>query len=268
MRCGYDPQNVYLRWHARLGRKFQLTPLAPADRIFTHDRRADTLSFYLQGDPAAAPPKGREGRAGDVRFIFGLFQNGSAVEPAVLGMYPKWTGGGKASPLTYKSPVGSAVFEHVGLVEKAKLGHQIDLDGQGFVITAALPRTALPLFPVFAGAHRTQVNFDATFGGHNRFWWSNADGSATRETYDEPTEAHLYPGSWSQAQFEPIEGLAIRTWNVIGPFGFADLPKLRHREDRAQIVKRLAATAYAPEKELDPAARYTGDLTQTRRAKL
>ncbi len=49
------------------------------------------------------------------------------------------------------------------------------------------------------------VNFSATFAGHNKFWWANADGSANRETYDEPSEARLYPGSWAAAQFQGLD---------------------------------------------------------------
>jgi hypothetical protein len=267
VRCGYDPANLYLRWQVRLGRKFEPRDLAPADRMFTHDREADTVSFYIQGDPAAAPPKGREGRPGDARFVFGIFKDGAAVRPVALALYPKWSGSGRPSPLTYKTPVGTASFEHVGLLATARLGHAIDADGQGFVIAVAVPRAAVPVLPAFTGDFVTQVNFDATFGGHNRFWWANADGSASRETYDEPTEAHLYPGSWSQAKFEAIGQLPIRAWSAIGPFGFAKLTTLRHREDRPEICRTLGAAVFPPEKAIDMAATYRDDTTQTIKAR-
>jgi len=265
VRCGFDPDNLYLRWHVRLGRKFGPKPLEPAQRIFTHDREADTMSFYIQGDVEATPAKNANGRAGDARFVFGLFQDKDQVRPAVLAMYPQWSGSGKPSPLTYQTPAGgAAVFEHVGLLTSARLGHAMDADGAGFVLAAAIPRASVPKLPAFTGAFRTQVNFDATFGGHNRFWWANADGSASRETYDEPTEARLYPGSWSQAQFEPMSNLPVRAWSAIGPFGFARLPQLRHREDRNEITRILAATAFPPEQGIDLGASFTGEQTQTR----
>jgi hypothetical protein len=166
--------------------------------------------------------------------------------------------------MTYQTPAGSATFQHVGLLAGARLGYSIDADRKGFVIAAAVPRSAIPELPLFKGEFTTRVNFDANFGGHNRFWWANADGSASRETYDEPSEAQLYPGSWSQAQFEPVQDLAVRTWRVIGPFGFARLPGLRVLEDRKEIIRIFAETSFPPEKEIDLAARYRGEFTQTR----
>ena len=265
VRCGYDPATFYLRWHVRLGRKFDTKALDPAERIFTHDREADTVSFYIQGDANAAPAKGRDARPGDTRFVFGVFKDKDRMKPVVLSMYPKWIGAAKGSALTYQTPAGGAAsFEHVGVLESAKLGYEIDKDGEGFVIAAAIPRSAVPQLPPFTGEFRTQVNFDATFAGHNRFWWANADGTATRETYDEPTEARLYPGSWSQAQFEAVSNVPVRTFSAIGPFGFAKLPTLRHREDRNEICRTFATTAFPPESGIDLAASYTGDQARTR----
>ncbi len=48
---------------------------------------------------------------------------------------------------------------------------------------------------------KTTVNFEATLGGHNKFWWANMNGAANRETYDVPTEARLYPRAWRKAEF-------------------------------------------------------------------
>ncbi|MEI6521297.1 MAG: hypothetical protein WCO98_14865, partial [bacterium] len=262
-RCGFDPNNIYLRWHARLGQKFDPKALEPAERIFTHDRESDTMSFYIQGDPNAKPATNANGRPGDVRFVFGLFKDKEVLRPVTLAMYPKWYGKEKPSPLTYKTAT-TASFEHVGLLADAKMGYVVDTDGQGFVISAAIPRISVPMLPVFEGDYLTQVNFDDTFGGHNRFWWANADGSATRETYDEPTEARLYPGSWSQAKFEKISNLPIRSWQGIGPFGFAKLTELKHREERPDICKTLSALSFPPEKSIDFKAVYKGELTQTR----
>ena len=82
------------------------------------------------------------------------------------------------------------------------MGYALDADGKGFVLAAALPRSALPDAPKLDGWH-TNGNFDANFGGHDRFWWSNTDGSASRESQDEPTEARFYSGAWSPVQFVP-----------------------------------------------------------------
>ncbi|MCX7010795.1 MAG: hypothetical protein NTY53_26730 [Kiritimatiellaeota bacterium] len=219
VRCCYDPEHLHLRWHARFVTKFAAKPLQPIERIFSHGRLADTLSFYVQGDsdaPAGGPAVGRKG---DVRFVFGVFDDGQGPQPVALGMYPQWSGA-KASPQTYRSPVGEAKFAHVGPVEGVQLFHKLDDDGKGFVLAATIPRSALPLIAPFAGGARTLVNFEATLGGHTKFWWANADGSANTETFDEPSEARLYPGSWAPAQFQSFEsGVVVRNWQICGPFG-------------------------------------------------
>src|SRR6185436_17613928 len=76
VRCLYDPETLYLRWHARLGRRFEPRELRPVERMFTHDRLADTLSLYLQGDPDARPGGPAGGRPGDVRFVFAVTKDG------------------------------------------------------------------------------------------------------------------------------------------------------------------------------------------------
>ena len=201
VRCLYQPDRLLLRWHARLGTPFTAKPLPPLERVFTHDQLADTLSFYIQSDTAAKPGGDPAGRPGDARFVFGVFQDAAgALQPVAVGLYAEWRGAAQASPQVYRTPVGEAEFAHVGAVEGAQLAHRVDDDGQGFVLVAAIPRAALPrLTEPFAGGLRTLVNFEATFGGHNKIWWANSDGSASRETYDEPTEARLYPGSWAPA---------------------------------------------------------------------
>ena len=196
VRCMYDPGHLYLRWHARFAGKFAPQPLAPAEYIFTHGRAADTVSFYLQGDPNAKPGGPAEGRPGDVRIVFGIFKDGDQLRPVALGLYPKWFGPGAANPLNYGSAVTPAKFEHVGPIVGAKLGYALDDDGQGWTLAASLPQAAFPKLPEFSGNLRTLANFEATFGGHNKFWWANSDGSANKTTWDEPTEARLYPGSW------------------------------------------------------------------------
>ena len=274
VRACYGPDDIYLRWHARLATKFEPKPRGEIDRIFTHDRLADTLSFYFQGDPEAKPGGGaNDGRPGDARIVFGLFDNAGALEPVALGLYPKWAGPGQPSPRVYKTPVNRVAFEHVGPVEGAKLGAKIDPDGKGFVIAAAIPRAALaPRLASFAGGYQTMVNFEATFAGHNKFWWSNRDGSANRETYDEPSEARLYPGSWAPAQFRPLDqGVTVRNWLVCGPFGGPGAERFQADPngvvpgttiDMKKAVRDFCeAAAYPPDSgQVDLKATYKGEL--------
>ena len=263
VRCFYDPDHLYVRWHARLGHDFTAKPLLLAKHIFAHERGNDTLGLYLQGDPHAAPGGPvPDGRAGDVRFVFGIFKDGGATRAVVVGMYPKWPGRG-ASPQTYATPAGSVTFARVGLVPGVNAGYKIDDDGKGFVLSAALPRAAIPGAPKLDG-WRTEGNFDANLGGLDRFWWSNTDGSASRETFDEPTEARIYPGSWSMVQCLPIDTLPIRSWMAIGPFGFPGVAKLDILKDRLQIINTLCGSVFPPDKARDLTATYDGDITHTR----
>lgn len=267
VRCMYRPDHLYLRWHVRTDARVPIRPLQPAERLFTHDRGADTLSFYLQGDPAAqGAPVG--GRPGDVRFVFGLFDDGGRTVPAVLGLYPKWFGKEPARPYTYGSPVGKVTFEHVGLVPEIAVGYAMDKDAKGFVLTADIPRAALPpTLGALDGSLRTTANFEVTFGGSDKLWWSLGDGSASSETVDEPSEARLYPGSWAQARFDPILRLPIRTWQVIGPFGFEGMAGFDHRLQRNDVCRILSKAVYPPEKGVDLSATYTGEIAQTRQAR-
>ena len=220
VRTLYDPENLYLRWHARLSTTFDPKPLAPVERIFSHGRMADTLSFYIQGDLNAKPNGSVNGRPGDVRIVFGIFKDNDTLRPVALGMYPVWQGVGKPTPEGYLSPVSKVEFAHVGILANAKLSFVLDEDGKGFVLVAGIPRSDIPGLPQLSGEVRTMVDFEATFAGHNKFWWANSDGSASRETYDEPTEARLYPGAWAPAQFQKLDkGLVVHNWLLCGPFG-------------------------------------------------
>lgn len=271
VRCLYEPEWLYLRWHARLGSKFEPKARPPLERIFTHDYLTDTLSFYIQGD-ANAKPGPTLGRPGDARFVFGLFKNGDKLEPVAVGMFPEWNGKTKASPQLYRTPVGEAKFAHVGAVDGAKLQHKLDDDAKGFVLTAAIPRAAIPrLEQPFRGGYRTLLNFEATFGGHNKFWWANRDGSASRETYDEPSEARLYPGSWAPADFVGIDGgVTPRNWLICGPFGGPGIEQFSwnpngkvpgtNKDQKVAVIELLDAAKYEPDgKPVDAKGKYSGE---------
>ena len=185
------------------------------------------------------------------------------MQPVVLGMYTTWSGP-KATPVTYRTPAGgTAVFANVALVSGAQVGYAIDPDGRGFVLAAALPRSALPGAPQLNG-WRTEGNFDANFGGHDRFWWSNADGSASRESQDEPTEARLYPSAWSPLQCVALRELPIRSWMAIGPFGSPAIDALDYDRDRDRIVQLLTGAHFPPDTTRDFRATYNGSIAHTR----
>jgi hypothetical protein len=262
VRCLYDRSHLYLRWHARTGHDVEMRPLGLPEHLFAHDRGADTLGLYLQGDPQASS-SASGGRPGDVRFVFALARDQGAVRPVVLGMYPSWNGPG-ATPRSYRTPAGGTVsFANVALVPHVQGGYVLDPDGEGFTLAVALPRAALPDAPALEG-WRTVGNFDANFGGHDRFWWSDTDGSASRETQDEPTEARFYPGAWSPIQCAPVDPLPIRSWRAIGPFGLPEIDRLNYDNDREKIIRLLMSATFPPDAHRDFNATYDGPQTQTR----
>ena len=240
----YDEKNIYLNWQVRLGER-TVSPKSGKnpERIFTHDRGADTLSFYLQTDPAATRTKNQAGRPGDVRFVFALTQEpDKEIVPMALGMYASAPSIKEVRPLTYRSPVGTAEFAHVGIDSRIQMGYKIDADQKGFALAAAIPLETLPTGLSLRDGARTLGNFDATFGGHNRFWWSNADGSASMDTYDEPSEARLYPGSWSMIQFMPLDDvMLVRSWQTAGPW---DNDDNRHFRDGNEAMKKAIVEYY------------------------
>ncbi len=61
-----------------------------------------------------------------------------------------------------------------------------------------------------------------------------------------------------------MEKLTIRSWNVVGPFGFPELATWDSRAQRDDIIKKIGQTSYSPEKALDLTATYAGDETITR----
>lgn len=270
VRCLYDPENLYLRWHVRLPEQLEPRPLPQLERIFTHDQAADTVSFYIQGDVNAQPGGSVGGRPGDARFVFGVFKDGETIRPVGVAFYPDWPNG---HPQAYRTPVGETKFAHVGPIAGVKLTHILDADGKGFVLVAGIPRTAIPrLATPLGGNLRTLVDFEATLGGHNKFWWSNADGSASRETYDEPTEARLYPGAWAPVQFQGLDnGVTVRHWQICGPFGGPGAEKfmwdLRGKmpgtnQDYKQAGREFCeAGKYPPDDDVvDPTEAYTGEI--------
>jgi hypothetical protein len=228
VRAGYDPETIFLRWEVTTQSPMTAPPLPSPQRMFTHERGATTLSFYLQGD-ANATGKEVAGRPGDVRMIFSLYDDNGTIRPAALGVYPHWDGDDEAGvPFHYVSPWRSVKFAHVGLLDAVRMDFKLSDDRRRLVLTAAIPRSVLPrAVPDLTAGWRTTANFEMIVGGAHKQWWANADGSASREMSDEPSEAFFYPGCWGQAVFAPLDqGLPIQTWLVNGPWKMEPPPDL------------------------------------------
>jgi hypothetical protein len=250
VRAGYDPETIYLRWEVKTAQPMSAPPLPSPQRMFTHERGATTLSFYLQGD-ADATGKEAAGRPGDVRIIFSLFDDNGKIRPAALGLYPSWDGPGEPQPFLYVSPGQRTAFAHVATLDSVKLGYTLSDDRKTLILAAAIPRSVLPgKAPALDGGWRTMGNFEATIGGAHKVWWSNADGSASRETSDEPTEARLYPGSWGQIRFLPLsDSLPIRAWLVNGPWK-TGIKYTGTAENKRELQQYFDNTVFPPDDRL------------------
>jgi hypothetical protein len=248
VRASYDLTTIYLRWEVKTAQPMSAPPLPTPERIFTHERGANTLSFYLQGDEAAQG-RASEGRPGDIRIVFGLYDDNGTPRPAALGMYTTWDGPTAARPFQYVSPGHRTPFAHVAMLYNVKLGSTVSDDRKTWVLAAAIPRSALPgKVPALDGGWKTMANFEATIGGAHKLWWSNADGSASREVNDEPTEARLYPGSWGQALFAPLDGaLPVQAWLANGPWSAKDLKYSGEGENKRELQQFFDATAFPPD---------------------
>jgi hypothetical protein len=105
------------------------------------------------------------------------------------------------------------------------------------------------------------VNFDANLGGHQKVWWANTDGSASVETYDEPSEARFYPGSWAPLMFEGLErGVVAQQWQLLGPFGGPGAEKFtRDPRNKEEVQKFYEAASFPPDDgKVDIKAGYDG----------
>ncbi|MCX7429558.1 MAG: hypothetical protein NTY17_00860 [Planctomycetia bacterium] len=248
VRTSYDLATLYLRWEVKTAEPMSAPPLPTPERMFTHERGANTLSFYLQGD-AAARSKATEGRPGDMRVVFSLFDDNGTPRPAALGMYPTWDGPTAARPFQYVSPGHRTPFAHVAMLDGVKLGSAVSDDCKTWVLAAAIPRSVLPgKVPALTGGWKTMANFEATVGGAHKLWWSNADGSASREVNDEPTEARLYPGSWGQVLFAPLDGaLPVQAWLANGPWPAKDLEYTETGDNKRDFQQLFDATTFPPD---------------------
>ena len=202
----YDPETMFFRFHMRLPEEARATTDDDYTHIFTHDHGANTISFYLRGTYhiGSQVPPGTSGRVGDTRIVFALVQQGGKISPIALGMHAQWKPSwGPAHPVTYGTEIGIARFENVALIDGATLGYTLDADKKGFVISAAIPRKAIPAMPPFTEiTDPVTGNFSATINGKVVFWWCNYDGSASNVTSDEPSEARLYQNAWGKVLFK------------------------------------------------------------------
>ena len=261
VRAGYDPQTLYLRWEVKAESPMSAPPLPSPERIFTHDRGAATLSFYLQGD-AAAQGKASGGRPGDIRIVFSLYDDNGTIRPAALGLYPTWDGApDKARPFLYITPGQRAPFAHAALLEAVKLGYVLSADRKTWVLAAAIPRSVLPgKVPALDGGWKSMCNFEATIGGAHKQWWSNADGSASREVNDEPTEARLYPGAWGQAIFAPLgQSLPVQAWLVNGSWPAKELKYTGTGDNKRQFQQFFDQAVFPPDARKIAAAEIATD---------
>jgi hypothetical protein len=183
--------------------------LLPANRLFMHGRGVTTCSVYIQGNLSAGHATAstqRQGRPGDVRFVFSVVNDTSlnsgkgSLELAVLGIHP-YCSRAKCTPATYAAGTGTLTFQDVSLLKGLKKGWKLSQDATQLWMAAAIPRSAIPGLPAEGTAFLTGGDFSCNIQGFQKNWWTNSDMKASQITWDEPSEASLYPHSWGNFTF-------------------------------------------------------------------
>jgi hypothetical protein len=178
------------------------------------------LSRYLQGNLSLPYSRhaNQNGRPGDSRFVFGVYNGNSAnanatrggnaaakAQMAVLAMYPYWDPTfGPATPASYVTSAHSTTLANVEEISaKIKHGFSLSTDGFSMNMAAAIPRSAVPWLPrELAAGMITSGDFSCNIKGFAKDWWINYDLKASTIAWDEPSEAMLCPASWGNFSFK------------------------------------------------------------------
>ena len=86
-------------------------------------------------------------------------------------------------------------------LDKVRKGFRLDPDGFTVSMAAAIPRSAVPGLPPLLKGVLTGGDFSCNVLGFQKGWWVNYDLDASMITWDEPSEASLYPSSWGNFSF-------------------------------------------------------------------
>ena len=87
-------------------------------------------------------------------------------------------------------------FDNVAVLNKISKGFALSEDRSVATIAAAIPRSAIPYLPPLTKGLRTGADLSCNIKGFQKGWWVNYNLDASRVTWDEPSEADLYPASW------------------------------------------------------------------------
>lgn len=204
--------SLYIQGNLSAARPRQDAEILPRDRPPPRANFASGESLETRQSSRVLPVlhNPSQGRPGDARVVFGVFNdttmNGGAgsLELAILGVYPFWDPSlGPASPVTYAAGTGTMTFANVALLDSVKKkGWTLSNDGSQLNMVAVLPRKVFPMLPSFESNFMTGGDFSCNIQGFEKDWWVNADLQASQITWDEPSEASLYPGSWGNFSFE------------------------------------------------------------------
>ena len=230
----FDAATIYIHWSVNqtaTGWTIPLEDLEPANRMFTHGRGATTCSMYLQGNTTLPYSRkaNQNGRAGDARFVFGVYNSGSVnanttanpnpnpgvrsqdakagvnAQMAILAMYPYWNAKfGPATPASYVTAAHNTTLDNVVEISgKVKHGFSLSADGYSMNMAAAIPRSAVPWLPQeLTPGMITGGDFSCNIKGFAKDWWINYDLKASTIAWDEPSEAMLCPSSWGNFSFK------------------------------------------------------------------
>ena len=190
-KLAYDDDNLYVLFDV-------------ADSSPWKNGGADFAEMFKTGDAVdvqlrAMSEKGAEieCRAGDCRILLCPMQG----KPVAVLMKPVDPTAPANAKHEYKSENETKVFDRVELLDSAKVA--VSIDGDHYVVEAALPLAAIGLKPMPGLTVRGDVGLISSdrAGTKNirRVCWANRD---TKVIDDPPTEAWLYPAKWGTFTLE------------------------------------------------------------------
>jgi len=190
VKLAYDDTNLYAMFDVT-----DSTPWRNEGKDFSRlFKTGDAVDIQLGTTPSSSV--GANPRAGDLRVILSQLDG----KPVAVLMQPVDPSAPASTHQKYTSPVGTKAFDHVQILDDAKVS--VNVKDGSYVVTAAIPLADLHLTPRAGMTIRGDVGFISSNAAGlidvARTYWANPH---TNLVNDMPIEAWLTPNQWGQFEF-------------------------------------------------------------------
>jgi hypothetical protein len=195
VQAAYDETNVYFRYSV-VSPAPLINGIVDAQTIF---HGGNLLDIQVGADPAA-DAKRTTPAPGDARLLISMRDG----KPWAVVLRPK-VAGFAGQPITLTSPTGFEKFDVIAATDRVELRGYAKT-GNGFTVTAVVPRDLLGLDGIKAGdTRRMDVgyifgNAGGTQAGVRAYWHNNS--FTANVVNDIPHESRLEPAQWGTARVE------------------------------------------------------------------